>query len=182
MRVADNIDAHPSLNIPPGSAPGPLPRDLEAANEAKRTLQNSAGDRAFGVERTAATEAEKKGAYELRKEIEYRAPAVGPLNARESKLIDAAKAISRAVEREANQNSLVGVKTVLAAGAGGAEYGRTGDPYTAAAKALALRAALKPEVASKMAIVAYKIGQRIPGTAPASAARLALAALQGEGQ
>ncbi len=177
MKVADNIDAHPSLNLPPGASPGPTPVDLEGANAVKQRLQNSVSDRGFGVERNAATEAEKKGQYELRQAIEQRAP-VGPLNARESKLIDATKAIARAVEREANQNALVGVKTVLAAGAGGVEYGRTGDPYTAAAKALAIRMALTPTTASRMAIVAARLAKSVPGVAPASAARLAFAALQ----
>lgn len=173
MRVADNIDAHPAATAIPGS---PQPVNLTEANAAKRTLQESAGDRAFGVERTPAQEAEKRGAYELRQEIETRAPQIAPLNARESKLIDTAKALGRAIEREANHNALVGVKTMAAATAGGVEYGRTGDPWSAAAKALAIRYALAPERASKLAILTYRVG-KLPGIAPASAARLALAAL-----
>lgn len=174
MKVADHIDAHPS--VPATQARGPQPTDLTGANQTKRTLYESAGDRAFGMERGAAEEAEKRGARSLKERIEYRAPEVGPLNARESKLIDAAKAITRAVEREANQNMLAGVKTMLAAGAGGAEYGRTGDPWSAAAKALALRYALAPDKASQLAIITYHLG-KMPGVAPASAARVALAAL-----
>ncbi len=90
-----------------------------------------------------------------------------------------ARAVAQGVEREANQNRLVGVKTVASALAGGAEYQRTGDPYTAAAKAMALRYALSPEVASRMAIYAYRLG-KIPGVAPAMAARLGLAVLSEE--
>lgn len=177
MKVADNIDAHPSLNLPPGSAPGPTPVDLATANETKRTLQQSAGEKAFGLERAPGTEAEKRGAHIIRKEIETRAPQIAPLNARESKLIDVAKALSGAIEREANNSALTGVKTVLAATGGGIEYGRTGDPWTAAAKALALRAALAPAAASRMALLAWRISRTVSGIAPASAARLALAVI-----
>lgn len=178
LRVADNIDAHPSLNLPPGSAPGPQPRDLTAANVVKRDLQQSAGDRAFGLERSAGTEAEKHGAYQLRQAIEQRVPEVGRLNARESQLIDAAKAIHRAIEREANQNMLVGVKSLVSGGvAGGTTYGATGDPWMAAGSALAMRAALAPEVATRVAIAASRLGRATPQMAPAAAARVALAAL-----
>lgn len=176
MRVADHIDAHPSVGVPKGGTPPPQPVTLTEANEVKRTLDASAGDRAFGVERSAATEAEKQGRRILRTELEARAPKIASLNARESKLIDAAEAIKRAIEREANQNALVGVKSVLAVGAGGVEYGRTGDPWSAAAKALALRYALSPARATKVAILASRLG-KIPGVAPASAARVAMAVL-----
>ena len=180
MKVADNIDKHASLGLPPGAQPGPTPVDLTTANEVKTSLRDSAGKNAFGVERSAAQEAEKQGARNLRMDIETRAPAVGPLNARESKLLDTVKAIRQAVERDANQNPLYGVKSIIAAGAGGAEYGKSGDPWTAAATALGTRYMLRPEMVSKMAILAYRIG-KLPGVAPASAARLALAALS-EGQ
>lgn len=182
MKVADNIDAHPSLNLPPGQPPGPQPVTLTEANEVKRTLQSSAGDLAFGVQRSAGTEAEKHGAYQIRTELEKRASAIGPLNARESKLIDVAKALNHAIEREANQNALVGVKSVLAAGAGGAEYGRTRDPFAAVTTALAARALMTPAVASRAAILASKLG-KVPGVVPATAARVALAVVsEAEGQ
>lgn len=174
MKVADNIDSHPALGVPPGSVPVSTPATLTEANEVKRALQQSAGDRAFGMERSAATEAEKRGQHILRKELETRAPAIAPLNARESKLIDVAKALQGAIEREANQNALVGVKSVLAAGAGGVEYGRTGDPTTALVKALAVRALLTPAAASRAAILASRLA-KVPGVVPASAARVAIA-------
>jgi len=176
MKVADNIDKHPSLGLPPGAQPGPTPVTLTKADETKTALRASAGKNAFGVERSAAQEAEKLGARELRLAEEARAPAIAPLNARESKLLDAAKAIRQAVERDANQNPLYGVKTIASVGFGGEEYGRTGDPWTAAAKGLGARYLLRPEVVSQVAILAYRIG-KLPGVAPASAARLALAAL-----
>lgn len=181
MRVADNIDAHPSLGIPPGKAPGPVPVDLTAANQAKRALQQSAGDRAFGVERSAATEAEKRGAHLTRKEIEKRAPAVGPLNARESRLIDVAKALQSAIEREANQSAVVGVKTLASGMVGTEQYRRSGDPATAIATALAARYALSPPVMSRIAILASRLA-RVPGVAPATAARVAIAVISGSEQ
>lgn len=176
MKIADNIDAHPSLNLPKGQAPGPTPVTLTEANATKRTLQQSAGDRAFGVERAAGTEAEKRGAYELRQAIERRAPEVARLNARESKLIDAARAINRAIEREANQNALVGVKTIGAGMYGGVEYGRGDSPAAAVAKALAARALMTPAFATQAAILASRLA-RLSGVAPTSAARVAIAVL-----
>jgi len=94
----------------------------------------------------------------VRLDIEAAAPAVGPLNAREGRLIDAAKAIDRAVGRESNKSPLIGVNTLLAGALGGEEYRRTGNPYEAAAKALAVRMALTPAVASRAAIVASRLG------------------------
>ncbi len=40
MRVADSIDAHPSLGIPPGTAPGPMKVTLGTADEVKQGLWN----------------------------------------------------------------------------------------------------------------------------------------------
>jgi len=103
-------------------------------------------------------------------------PGIAPLNARESKLIDAADAINRAVNREANQNALVGVKTLVGAGLGAEEYKRTGDPFGAATKALAFRWAMSPAVASRVAIVAYRLG-KANNLLPATAVRVALNAV-----
>lgn len=181
MRVADTIDAHPSLNLPPGQAPGPLPVDLTAANETKRTLQQSAGDRAFGVERSAATEAEKKGQHVLRKELETRAPKIAPLNARESKLIDVAKALQAAIEREANQSAVVGVKTIASGGIGYGEYERSHSPASAIAFALGSRYLMAPAQMSRIAILAERLA-RLPGIAPATAARVAIAVVSESAQ
>lgn len=174
MKIADNIDAHPSIGV--DAARSPQPVSLQEAQNVKRTIDSSLGDRAFGVERSPAQEAEKAGRRALREAIELRAPEVAKLNDREKKLIDAARAIRAAVERDANHNALVGVKTGAAAIFGSEEYARTGDPWTAAAKALGVRLALTPTVASKLAIMTARLG-KIPGVAPASAARVALAAL-----
>lgn len=169
FKIADNIDAHPTLQ-------GATETGLTKANETKRALGESIGDRNFGMERGPSVEAEKHGRYALRKELEAKAPSIGPLNARESKLIDAARAIHRAVEREANQSMSHGVKTLVAGAGGLEEYRRTGDPWTAAAKTLVGRAVLSPEVFSRLALLTYRIG-KLPGVAPASAARLAFAVL-----
>lgn len=181
MKVADTIDAHPSLNLPSPMTGTQQFVSPTRANEVKQALGQDAG---FGIERAATQEAQKQGYRATREAIEAAQTTgspIGPLNARESKLIDAARSIRQAVEREANQNALVGVKSVLAAGMGGADYYRTGDPYSAAAKALAVRLALSPEVATRAAIVAYRLG-KLPGMGllPSQAARLAIATMQAD--
>lgn len=179
MKIADNLDTHPSLGRTPAQIDDPVRVSLEEANKTKGRLYQSIGDKAFGMERAAGTEAEKQGAFRLREAIEYRVPEVAQLNARESKLIDAAKAINHAVNREANQHALYGVKTLASIGAGGADVASGTDPYTAAGRALALRAALSPAMMSRVAIVTYRLG-KTGGIAPASAARIAMAAIASE--
>ncbi len=174
----ENIAAFKNISTagPKGLAGLDVP--LTVAQETKQALQKGASA-AYGTQSNATTTAQKVGARLIRKDIESKAP-VAALNASESRLIDTAKAIARAVQREKNQYTLTGTKSMIAGVVGGEEYQRTGDPWTAAAKALALRYALKPAVASRLAIVAYRIG-KLPGIAPASAARLALAALSETG-
>lgn len=171
MKVADKIDQHPSIQNPfaPNS---PAPVGLPAANEAKRGLYTSIKETGFGVQSGAKKSTEKFAANQLKTGLEAAAPAIAPLNARESKLIDAAKAISRAVEREANQNPIYGMKTLASTAIGGEEYARKGDPTTAAATALAVRVGLHPAVASRMAIVASRLSKQL-GVSAAVAARLA---------
>lgn len=181
MAVADRIDRHPSLNIPPGVNPSRIDVPMPKAQEVKRGLQRSANYESAS-KRSAENAAEKRGAATARTTIESKVPAVAPLNARESRLLDTMKAVKAAVEREKNQNALVGVKSVLSVGAGGVEYGRTGDPAAAAAKGLALRLALTPAVASRMALYASRFAAQAPAVPADLAARLAYAVLQDEGE
>lgn len=181
LAVADRIDRHPSLGLPSGASPTRVEVSLSDANQVKRALQDSAAGSYGQPNASAVGRAEKVGGRELRLGLENQtggaAGSVAQLNARESKLIDVAKTVARAVEREANQNPLVGMKTVLAAGAGTGYGVHTGDPATAAGMALALRVGLQPAIASRAAIVAFRLSREL-GIGAASAARLAVAALR----
>ena len=126
----------------------------------------------FGTPQGAKKSTEKFAANQLKQGLEKVAPKIAPLNARESRLIDAARAISRAVEREANNNQLYGVKSMVAGTLGGAAYASDRDPASAAALALATRGALHPAVASRAAIVASRLA-KTAGVSAATAARLA---------
>lgn len=208
LKVADAIDQHPSLMQPGSSVtretesrlvdasgkpftateqvPGPPVANTKAtlsqANQVKRSLDESVGENNFGVERGATKTTQKVGRYTTRRLIENASGGstgqVAQLNARESKLIDAAKTIARAVEREANQNKVYGVKTLVAGGVGGVQFYKEHDPASAAATALATRLALQPAVASRAAIVAYRLSKEL-GIGAASAARLAVYAVSG---
>jgi hypothetical protein len=189
LQVADRIDKHPALGLPANVSPTRVEVNLPTANLVKQGLYEELPDTAFGVATGSATkEAQKAGAHELRVALETQVPTpvaprggvpgIAPLNARESKLIDAAEAITKAVAREANQNALVGVKTLAGAALGAEEYQRTGDPFAAATKALAFRWAASPAVASRAAIVAYRLG-KAHHLLPATAVRVALATIGG---
>lgn len=159
MRVADDIDKHASLGIPAGANPTRIDVPVAQGNEVKQGLDRAIGDTGFGVERTAATEARKVGRHAAREAIEAKVPGVGPLNAREAKLIDAMDAIQKAAGREENKNPLTGVSTVLsAAGAGGAAYGASGDPATALLSAAVVRGMITPAVATRAGYLAAKLG------------------------
>jgi hypothetical protein len=179
LKVAEEIDAHPALANPfnPTSAPTAT---ASGANAIKRGIYKTIGETNYGVERGATKTAQKIAASALREDIEGltggAAGKVAQLNARESKLIDVAKSIARAVGREENKSPLIGVNTLLSGAVGGARYANSGDPYEAAAWALASRAALTPAVATRVAIVAYKLGKASPEI-PANIARIALAAV-----
>lgn len=175
MKVADRLDAHPSMPVEAAGKPQPV--SLTQAQDVKQGIYQTLGDTAYGTERGASVAAQKMAAKTIKQELEERAPSIAGLNKRESQLIDTAKAIRQAVERESNQNALVGVKSVLAAGAGGEEYRRTGNPAAAIATAMGARFLMTPAVASRAAIVASRLSQRVPGIAPATAARVALAVL-----
>lgn len=113
--------------------------------------------------------------------MEKATPEIAPLNARESKLIDVAESINRAVQRESNQYRLHGGKAIIAGAVGSEEGYRTKDPWGAAVKAAAVYGLLQPEVATRAAIIASRLG-RMSGIAPSSAARIALAAVQSQSE
>lgn len=175
MKVADRIDNHPSM------APrAPLARvdtvSATAANQVKRDMQAGASS-AYGLKSGAEKAAEKTGASLLRQGVEDVAPTVGPINARESKLIDLAKALNRATGREANRSQLTGVPTLMAGTAGAAELAAGAGRYGAGAMAMAVRMGLTPNVATRAAILAAKLGDTMPGTAVADIARAAVQAV-----
>lgn len=179
LRVADNIDNHPSLVGASGTKTVAVnPAD---ANKVKQGLDTAVGDTAFGVERGAATEARKTGRRAVREKIEAVAPNVKPLNARESKLIDAMDAIRHAAGREENRSALFGVPTLVAGAAAGTSYGANQDSTTALLTALVARGALTPAVASRAAMLTAKYA-RLPGIGTAMAVRMgALAAMRESG-
>jgi len=176
LDVAERIDSHPSLGLPAGAKPTRVEVPLSQANEAKRALQETASASYGQPNANAAKRATKEGAHALRTEIEAATGGstgkVATLNARESKLIDAAKAIAHAVEREASHSKLYGVKTMVAGGVGGADYAQNRDPLSAIGKGLAARALLTPNAQSYIAIVANRIAKQL-GVAASTATRLA---------
>lgn len=177
LAVADSIDKHASLGIKALFTPT-VPVTASEANASKQALQQAARH-GYGLQSSATTTAQKVGASELRQAIEAQVPEVAGLNARESKLIDAARAISRAVNREGNQYKIHGTKAIVGGLVGSEEAARTGDPWSAAAKGLAVTLALQPGVATRAAIVASRLG-RMSGIGPTTAARVAIAALQSD--
>jgi hypothetical protein len=185
LGVADKLDQHAALKLPPGAKPSRVAVPLSAANEAKRGLYTSIKEAGFGTPQGAKKSTEKFAANQLKTGLERATGGatgkVATLNARESKLIDATKAIARAVEREANQNPLYGVKTLVAGAAGGLSFVIDQDPAGAAAYALATRALLHPAVASRAAIVASRAAKSL-GISATQAARLAVAAVSESGQ
>lgn len=173
MKVADTIDAHPSLGLPADHV-GPVNVPASNANVVKQDIGNAVGDNQFGMPGSKASTRTGKYAYaKTRQAIEAVAPSVAGPNARNSKLIDLASAIKRAVEREGNQYALHGTKSLVSGVVGSEEYARTKNPYQAAAVALGTRLALTPEVMTRFAIVAARLGDQVPGIAPLAAARLA---------
>jgi hypothetical protein len=176
MKVADRIDAHPSMVPKPPAAP--IDRvPVAVANTVKRDMQSGASA-AFGVKSGAEKTAEKQGSRLLREGVEQVAPDVAPINARESKLIDAARALTRATGREGNLHKVYGTRMLVAGSVGGgSEYKKTGDPYKATAMAFAMAAGMHPAVATRAAILAAKLGAAMPGQAPAAVARAAVLAI-----
>lgn len=179
LRVADEIDRHPSLGIPEGVTPTSIRRPTTDANETKQTLDRAIGDTGFGVERTAGTEARKVGRHAARTEIERVAPGVKPLNERESKIIDALDSLEGAVGRLGNTDKLMGVRTIGAGLYGAGAMSGGDDPVSALVQAVVLRGLVSPNVASRAAILASRFA-KVPGTTPAFAARLGLILAQRE--
>lgn len=175
MKVADRIDNHPSMIPKPPAAPVDRVSAI-AANQVKRDMQSGASS-AYGLKSGAEKAAEKTGGSLLRQGVEDVAPAVGPINARESKLIDLAKALNRATGREANRSQLTGVPTLMAGTAGAAELAAGAGRYGAGAMAMAVRMGLTPNVATRASILAAKLGDKMPGTAVADIARAAVQAV-----
>ena len=182
LGVADRLDRHPSLMLPAGAKPSRVSVTAPQANEIKRGLQSGVSS-SFGVPNAAAkADAEKMASHYTRKAVErVGGPRVAQLNRRESKLIDAAKAIAQAVEREANQSKLYGVKTLAAGAYGGNELRKGDDPLTAFGKFAAARAILQPGTQSWAAIVANRIASKL-GVGAASASRLTAYVLGDEGE
>jgi hypothetical protein len=208
MRVAEELDAHPSIMrqgpavtrevpssiVDAGGKPftstetiaGPrvaqTKASLSQANTVKRGLDESIGDANFGVDRGATKTTQKVARRYVRQDIEKLAPSVGAKNAREGDLIETAKAITRAIGRESNKSPLIGVNTLMSGAIGGGTYAQSGDPYAAAVSALAVRGALTPAVMTRAAIVASRLGRMHPGV-PTNIARVAVqAVLQAEDQ
>lgn len=173
LAVADSIDQHAALNGASSAV------SLPDANKVKQGIDAAVGEASFGTERGATKTAQKFARRTMRQEIETQAPSVGPINAREGRLLDAAKTVARAVGREENKSPLIGVNTLASGVLGGEEYKRTGDPYHAAVVALGTRAALTPAVMTRAAIVASRLGQMSPEI-PAVIARIAVQAVSEE--
>jgi hypothetical protein len=172
LAVADSIDKHASLGLPPGVNPTRVEVSASEANKVKQNVRPNS--RAFGQQGSAPEAATRKVAgAEMRKSIEGVAPEVGQLNAREGKLIDAQDAIKRAAGREENKGlNPTAVPNLISGAIAGEEYGRTRDPASSIAWALATRAALSPAIATRIAIKASQIAKN--GYAPAAAARMAM--------
>lgn len=170
LAVADRIDKYGAKTLSQHVS-------VETANETKQALQQAARN-SYGVPGASAKkDMEKAGARKLRIAVEAntggRTGKVAQLNAREAKLISSAKAIARAVEREANQNPLYGVKTMASSTLGAAGYASGVGAPAAAVGALVTRLALQPAVASRAAIVANRIAREL-GVTAAVAAQLAV--------
>lgn len=178
LKVADRIDAHPSLGIPPGVRPTAIRAGLPKAEEVKQALQASA---TYGVPNaTAENAATQHGAFLARTALEGQAGgpqgAYALINAREAKLIPAAKAIAHAVEREANQYKMHGWKNVTSGLLAGGGIAAGQDPDDAALMALAFRAGLSPALMSRVAILADRLASSM-GIGANIAGRLAVSLL-----
>jgi hypothetical protein len=205
MKVADNIDHHASLaqtvmksvtrTVDTGivnESGQPMTRTVveqkpttvyrrtvtqPEAQAVKSSLQNTGADASL-LDSAATKQANEAGGHFMRVAMEKATPAIAPLNARESQLIDTAQAINRAVQREANQyKTIQGTRGAIGAVLGGGEYQRSHDPWSAAAIGLGTMLALQPGTVSRVAIIASRLG-RLSSIAPASAARIAYAAVQ----
>ncbi len=176
MKVADELGNHPSTPVNPFDPSQPVTANLSRSNAIKTGLDESVGESNFGVDRGATKTAQKVARRGVRQAIEAQAPEVGPLNARESKLIDLSNALDKATGREGNRNQLFGMPAIAAGATGAAELAAGAGRYGAGAMALATRIGLSPAVASRAAILAARMGDQMPGTAVADIARMAVEA------
>lgn len=175
MSVADSIDNHPSLGIPSGVNPTSIRVRLADGNEIKRALDRSIGETQFGVTSGAKTSTQKAARHEINQALRAQMPAIGPLNTRESHLIDTVKAIERAVARESNTNQLTGWRSIVS-GATAATGVATGqDSDTSIAMGVFMRAGLDPRVATRLAITSVRASKQL-GLGLTEAMRLAMAA------
>lgn len=133
--------------------------DLVRAQQLKKTAQNAANagyrqaERGTVKEVTADTMLDKDVARGFRKAIEKRVPEVGPVNKRTQSLGGAKDLVEDAVERDSKTLAFGGAKDFLAAMGGGATYGISGDPQTAAGVGLATRLLATPSTGSAVAIL-----------------------------
>lgn len=171
LKVADDIDQHASIGLPPGAKPTRVNVTPERANETKQALDKAIGDTGFGVERGAATEARKVGRFAARTAIEDAVPAVKALNKRESELIDAIEAVAKATGREENRNAIFGVPSLMALGVTGSTGAYQQDPAAGIIAGLVTRGLLTAPVASRAAILAARFAS-VPGTTATLAARM----------
>lgn len=170
MEVADRLDAHPSLGLPKGAKATRIDVTPTQANEVKQAVRPNS--RAYGQQGATSEAAARKAAgHELRSDLEKVAPEIAGLNDRERKLIDALDAVKHAAGREENRSALFGVPTLVAGAYGTKEMATGDDAATATMKALVMRGALSPAVASRAAILAAKFAS-VPGTGAALATRM----------
>jgi hypothetical protein len=177
MKVADELDQHPSI-VNPMAPTSPAMATPTAANDIKRGLDETVGASNFGMERGATKTAQKVARRGVRQQIEAVAPEVAPLNARQSRLLDLAQTLNRAVGREGNRNQLFGMPALAAGASAATEFAHGTSAYGSLAMGLAARVGLSPAAATRAAILAAKMGDQVPGTAVADVARAAVEAVR----
>ena len=79
---------------------------VQLANEMKKGTYRQIGEKGFGELKSAEKEAQKSLARGLKEEVASAVPAIGPLNATEGALINAAKLAERRVLIDSNKNPL----------------------------------------------------------------------------
>ena len=119
--------------------------------EARRATGRSAGGNAFGVTRTAETEARKELYGQLGEELGNQVPAVRPQMKLESRLIDLKDAATAASERARNQG-LFALRHAAPAALGLSSYGTNQDPGKAAQYWLMAELASNPRILARTAL------------------------------
>jgi hypothetical protein len=90
----------PSIGVPPPAPTIPI----QLAQEMKQGTYRALGKKAYGELKGADVEAQKTLARALKEDVATAAPEVGPLNARESKLLNVIDALENRVAIEGNKN------------------------------------------------------------------------------